>query len=117
MFWMACAMMLQMNVTNGPTGKGGVIMPRIRQNSERYAREDFQTEIRRQQGQYDLMSVRALSRAVDIPATTLGAKLKDPDKMEVADLRKLVTTIHPDPVVILALIGYSPTEIKRICSP
>lgn len=89
-------------------------MPKIRQYADRYAREAFQTEIRRQQGQYNLMSVRALSRAAEIPATTLGAKLKDPDKLEVADLRKLVATIHPDPTVILELIGYQSKDIKKI---
>ena len=89
-------------------------MPRIHQCAERYVKEDFQTEIRRQQGQYNLMSVRSLARASGIANTTLQAKLRDPDKLEVADLRKLVATIHPDPGVVLALLGYESREIKKL---
>lgn len=88
-------------------------MPRIRQYAEKYAREDFQTEIRKQQGVYNLMSVRALAREAGIPHNTLGAKLKDPDRLEVADLRKLVETIEPDPAALLALVGYDSKTIKR----
>ena len=88
-------------------------MPRIRQCAERYAKEDFQSEIRQRQGQYNLMSVRSLAKASGMAATTLGAKLKDPDKLEVADLRKLVATIRPDPAALLALVGYTGKEIKK----
>lgn len=88
-------------------------MPRIHQYAERYAKEDFQSEIRQRQGQYNLMSVRSLAKASGMAATTLGAKLKDPDKLEVADLRKLVAAIRPDPAVLLALVGYTGKEIKK----
>lgn len=89
-------------------------MPRIHQNAEKYAREDFQREIRRQQGYYDLMSQRALADASGIPRSTLWAKLNDPDKLEVAELRKLVKTICPDPLILLALVGYTKQDIKRV---
>lgn len=88
-------------------------MPRLKQNAEKYAMEGFQTEIRKKQGEYDLMSVRALAREIGIPHTTLGPKLKEPDKLEVADLRKIVTTIDPDPGVVLALLGYDRKAIRR----
>ena len=89
-------------------------MPRITQNSEKYAKEDFQKEIRSKQGYHDLMSQRALADAAGIPHSTLWAKLKDPDKLEVADLRKLVKTICPDPLILLALVGYSKQDMKRV---
>lgn len=89
-------------------------MPRINQKAEEYARADFQREIRSRQGFYDLMSLRALSEATGIPHSTLWAKLKDPDKLEVADLRKLVKVICPDPVILLALLGYSKQDIRRV---
>ena len=88
-------------------------MPRISQNAEKYAMEDFQREIRSKQGYYNLMSFRALGAAADIPHVTLWAKLKEPDKLEVAELRKLVKTIRPDPFILLALLGYSRQDIKR----
>ena len=88
-------------------------MPRIRQEADRYAREDLPEAVRKQQGVYDVMSVRALSSVVGIPLATLSRKLKDPDKLEVADLRRLVRAIQPDPRVILALIGYDSKTIRR----
>lgn len=89
-------------------------MPRINQKADEYARADFQREIRTRQGFYDLMSLRALAEASGIPHTTLWAKLKDPDKLEVADLRKLVKVICPDPLILLALLGYSKQDIRRV---
>lgn len=42
-------------------------MPRIAQNAEKYAVADFQKEIRKQQGAYNVMSVRSLAAFVGIP--------------------------------------------------
>ena len=89
-------------------------MPRLKQNAERYARENFQAEIRRKQGERDLMSVRALSREVGIPATTLGPKLEEPDKLKVEDLKKLVAVLTPDPMAVLALLGYDSKTLRRV---
>ena len=88
-------------------------MPRIYQNADKYAVADFQQEIRKQQGRYNLMSARSLAGAVGIPHTTLTPKLHEPSKLTVADLQKLVPAIHPDPVILLGLLGYSRQEIKR----
>ena len=91
-------------------------MPRIKQYAHEYAVKDFQTEIRTQQGIHNLMSVRALAGVAGIPHNTLGPKLKEPDKLDVVDLRKLVEAIAPDPAVILALIGYDKKTINRCLS-
>lgn len=81
-------------------------MPRIKQLADKYAREDFAKEIRRKQGEMELMSIRSLAEAADIPPSTLGPKLREPDKLDVVDLRKIVKTLSPDPAVILRLLGY-----------
>lgn len=88
-------------------------MPRIRQYEEKYAKTDFQTEIRRQQGHYNLMSCRSLSQAVGIPHSTLNPKLNDPTKLTVEDFQKLVPVLHPDPAPVLALLGFSKKEIQN----
>ena len=88
-------------------------MPRVPQYIQKYAEEDFRREVRIRQGYYELMSVRLLSEAVGIPRSTLGPKLKEPDKLEVADLRKLVKTLQPDPMVLLALLGYDKVMLKK----
>lgn len=88
-------------------------MPRIRQYDEKYTKTDFQTEIRRKQGHYDLMSCRSLSQAVGIPHSTLNPKINDPFKFTVEDFRKLVPVLHPDPAPVLALLGYSKKDIEQ----
>ena len=88
-------------------------MPRIYQNAQKYAVADFQQEIRRQQGHYDLMSVRALAGAMGIPPTTLNPKLKEPHRLTVEEVQKLVTAIQPDIGVMLTLLGYSNQVIKK----
>ena len=88
-------------------------MPRIYQNKEKYALEDFQREIRQQQGYYNLMSVRSLARAMDVPHSTLNPKLKAPQKLTVEDLQKLVSVLHPDIGILLTLLGYSNHDICR----
>ena len=88
-------------------------MPRIRQYAEKYSREAFQKEIRRKQGERKLMSVRALARETEIPATTLGPKLEDPDKLKVEDLKRLVAALSPDPAAVLGLLGYDSKTIRR----
>lgn len=88
-------------------------MPRINQNAEKYAVADFQQEIRKQQGTYNVMSVRSLADLAGIPHTTLNPKLHDPNKLLVSDIRKLVKAIQPDIGIMLTLLGYSNQAIKK----
>ena len=91
-------------------------MPRIHQYDEKYVKTDFQTEIRRQQGEQNLMSCRALAQAAKIPHSTLNPKIDDPFKLTVKDLRKLIPVLHPDPAPVLALLGYSKKDIEKFRS-
>lgn len=88
-------------------------MPRIRQNEEQYAVDDFRKEVRSKQGYYGFVSVRSLAAEMDMSHATLNPKMNDPLKLGVPDLRKLVRTLHPDIGVMLSLLGYSRQEIKR----
>ena len=88
-------------------------MPRIHQYDDRYAVEDFQREIRCRQGYYDLMTIQAVADVVGIPRSTLHTKLRDPKTLGVEDLRKLIPVLHPDPKVVLALLGYNQKEINK----
>lgn len=89
-------------------------MPRIRQYAERYAVEDFWKEIDR---------CCPLAGIQSGNATALGEKIgegyqnllnyrKGKTEMRVSVLRKLVTTLHPDPAVILKTLGYPEKEIR-----
>lgn len=88
-------------------------MPRIYQNAEKYAQEDFRKEIRKKQGEYDLMSVRALADRAGIPQSTLNPKIHNPNKLLISELRKLIEILHPDIGVLLILLGYTKKEIRQ----
>lgn len=88
-------------------------MPRIKQYEDKYAAEDFRKEVRVRQGENDLMTKSVLAEAVGMPRTTLTKRLADPMGMTFGEFKSINKTIHPDPGVILALLGYSTKEIKR----
>ena len=91
-------------------------MPRIRQNRDKYAEADFRKEVKIRQGENDLMSKSALAEAADIPRATVQKRLQEPMTMTFGEFRKLNETIHPDPAVVLALLGYSAKEIHKLRS-
>ena len=87
-------------------------MPRIKQCEDRYAVEDFRKEVRTRQGERDLMSKSALAEELDMPRSTLSKRLSDPMGMTFGEFKKLNKTIHPDPGVVLVLLGYTGKEIN-----
>ena len=89
-------------------------MPRIKQKAEAYAEEDFRREVRSRQGYYDLMSQQAQAEQADIPRPTLRKRLLEPEGMTVAEMRKLVQTLKPDPKVLLLLLGYTAKDIRSM---
>lgn len=89
-------------------------MPRLKQLEGKYAEEDFRREVRIRQGYYDLMSQQALAEYAGLPRTTLAKRLSAPEGMTVEELRKLVTAIKPDPLIILGLLGYAQKDIKKM---
>ena len=88
-------------------------MPRIYQNKDQYAAEDFRREIRSKQGYYNLMSQQALADASGIPRPTLRKRILEPEGMMVGEFRKLIATLDPDIEVVLTLLGYSKQKIKK----
>ena len=88
-------------------------MPRIEQYKDKYAAEDFRKEVRTRQGENDLMSKTALAEAAALPRTTVTKRLAEPMSMTFGEFKKLNTVIHPDPGVVLALLGYSSKEIRK----
>lgn len=87
-------------------------MPRIKQNQEKYATEDFRKEVRIRQGERDLMSVTALAEEAGMPRTTLTKRLSDPMSMTFDEFRKLNSATRLDPAVVLPLLGYTAKEIR-----
>ena len=88
-------------------------MPRIKQNEEKYAAEDFRKEVRIRQGERDLMSVTSLAEAAAIPRTTLTKRLSDPMSMTFEEFRKLNRAACLYPAAVLPLLGYTAKEIRK----
>lgn len=89
-------------------------MARIRQYAEKYAVEDFRKEMRIRQGEHDLMSTSALAEAADIPRTTVVKRLADPSTMTFGEFRKLNEAVHPDPMAVLPVLGYTVKDLKKL---
>lgn len=89
-------------------------MSRPRRTETESAEDNFRREIRIRQGYYDLMSQRELAASSGIPQSTLSKRIANPEDLTVAELRKLIGTLEPDPVAVLSLIGYSPAALRRL---
>ena len=89
-------------------------MSRIRQYAERYAVDDFWKEIDRCCPMAGIKSnnASALGKRIGEGRQTLLNYKKGKTEMRVSILRKLVTTLHPNPAVILKTLGYSEKEIR-----
>lgn len=89
-------------------------MPRIRQYAERYAVEDLWKEIDRCCPLAGIQEQQRCSagRKTGVDHQTLRNYRKGKTEMRVSVLRKLVTTLHPNPAVILKTLGYSEKEIR-----
>lgn len=89
-------------------------MPRIRQYADRDAAKDFLREIRVGQGSADLMNNRSLSDACGIPYQTLLRRIRNPEDFTLGEIRKLIKALPMRPAVLLAFIGYTTQDIKKL---
>ena len=92
-------------------------MARLRKTPEQAAEsvdESFRREVRIRQGFYDLMTLRELGDSSGIPSSTLCKRLANPGDFTVEELRRLIGAVEPDPLVLLATIGYSDKAIARL---
>lgn len=89
-------------------------MPRIPQYAARYTAEDFWKEIDRCCPMIGIQSdnATALGRKIGEQGQTLRNYRKGKTVMPLNILQKLVSTLHPDPAVILKTLGYSEKEIR-----
>lgn len=97
-------------------------MPRLRQNAERDAIRDFQSEVNAQCGRYGYKSQKSLGNALGVCQATAGNYLKNPDCIQFGTLRAMVKILRLDPMVILKALGYSAKDIQKlkggvVCDP
>ena len=78
-------------------------MPRIRQNSEAYARKDFQKAIGRAQVDADLTQKKLLAEAAGIPYATLWRRMENPEDLSLKQMRQLLSVL---PIPAEALLAF-----------
>ena len=88
-------------------------MPRIKQLEGTYRTQDFLKAFRRGQAEADLMCLSDVAEAADIPYSTLWKRMKEPDKLTVAELRKLIEAVPVASLDVLAFLGRSIKDITK----
>ena len=88
-------------------------MPRIRQLAQHYASEDFIKEIRKKTVDYNYVSVADVAKTANVTPRTLYRKIDMPETFRIRDLQLIIPILHPDPGIVLSLLGYTKQEIKR----
>lgn len=89
-------------------------MPRIRQNADKYRREDFERRCRAQMVLLGLDD-RALAEQIGMSHTTLWRRIRNPDELRVEELVKLIDALKLGVEDVLALAGMrnALVELKR----
>ena len=88
-------------------------MPRIRQLEWTYRTQDFLKAFRKGQAEADLMHLNEVTEAAEIPYSTLWKRMQEPDKLTVAELRKLIHVVPITPLAVLAFLGCQTNDIKK----
>jgi predicted transcriptional regulator len=89
-------------------------MPRIRQNAQIYAEDDFRRALRHSMVDAGMDSQREVADASGIPASTLCKRLNQPGGLTVDEMRQLFAVVRPPVPVLLALLGYPADKRERI---
>ena len=77
------------------------------------AKAAFVREIKIRRVHFD-MTQRQLADEVGVAPSVMSTLLSNPDKISAGRLRAIVRTIAPDPLIILAFLGYSAKDIQKL---
>ena len=87
-------------------------MPRIRQKAETYRNEDFRRDVL---SRLALLGIQQhdLAEHLGVCDGTVSVMLRNPEKIQVERLRKMIAFLGLEPGCILRFAGYSQKEIKK----
>lgn len=88
-------------------------MPRIRQYADKYAQDDFLKEIDSRCVWAGFRTNEDLGSAVGVSNDTVRNYKKDPGRIRLDVLRKMVQKLKLDPGIVLRFIGYSNQDIRK----
>ena len=71
-------------------------------------------ELNAQRWRYGYTSFKALGDALGIAMDTANNYIKRPEQIRIGTLRDMVRLLKPDPMIILAAVGYTARDIKNL---
>ena len=88
-------------------------MSKLRQNAALYQTKDFIREVDVRCAYLGLRNNEAVGKALGITGRTVANHRKDPGKMDVCILKKMVKILSLDPGEVLLFLGYSAKDINK----
>jgi hypothetical protein len=80
---------------------------------EREAIDALRGELNAQRWRYGYTSFKSLGDALGIAMDTANNYIKRPEQIRIGTLRDMVRLLKPDPMIVLAAVGYTARDIKK----
>lgn len=88
-------------------------MPKLRQLEGQYNERDFLREIEARSAWHGLSTNEQLAKKLGTSGMTVGNYKKDPSKIRLETMQKMVKALDPDIRVVLKYLGYTDKQIKN----
>lgn len=88
-------------------------MPRIRQKSAQYTKDDFLREIDVRCVWAGIKSNEALGDALGVTGMTVGNFRREPGARQISLLQSIVKVLKPNPGILLLFLGYTSQDIRK----
>ena len=88
-------------------------MPRIRQYSDKYQKEDLLREIDVRCAWNGIKTQEALSRTLGVSPMTVTNFRREPATRQINVLQRIVKELKPNPGPVLMFLGYTSQDIKK----
>lgn len=83
-----------------------------KESMEAAAREAFRQEVKVRRV-YCNMKQSELAEAVGVVPSVMSNLLANPDKINVVRLRKIISALDIDPMIVLTFLGYSKKDLQK----
>lgn len=80
---------------------------------EKEALDALRGELNAQRWRYGYTSFKSFGEALGIAMDTANTYIKRPEQIRIGTLRNMVRILKPDPMIVLAAVGYSQRDIKK----
>ena len=88
-------------------------MPKIRQYADKYAQDDFLKELGSRCVWAGYQTNEDLGKAIGTCGASVSNYKKDPGRIRLDTMQKMIKTLKLDPGVVLRFLGYSSQDIRK----